>query len=381
LNQTRIDDSGILQRQKSKSFGITIKKDSEFIEYWKKIHENTNWNSVHHELPFDKKSNKQLSFKMIGTGQAKSYCGEFMTEGCDNNSSHPKGMLYGQNRKLGCKGKECPKCWDRWLVKEASRITERIEKFRLLAQRKGWRNTKPIHVIVSPPKWKQNISFIELKKEMRKMAKRAGVFGGCFMFHAYRLTKDGKIWYYSPHFHIIGYGWVKNTKKISSDEGWVIKNKGTRDSSASVYSTVGYQLSHTAIAKGVSSVVWFAELGYRAKYSSELKPDIIDCHNDTCPYCHQYLLRIELVSMDRPPPDKEWSGLLEPWQARVVETLDEMFERKFWLKNQIRKRNLETDNFESYRDRKHHESLWNERCKKAQKEADDMIFALQTNTA
>ena len=72
MNQTRIDDSGIPQRQKSKSFGITIKKDSELIEYWKKIHENTNWNSVHHELPFDKKSNKQLSFKMIGTGQAKS---------------------------------------------------------------------------------------------------------------------------------------------------------------------------------------------------------------------------------------------------------------------------------------------------------------------
>jgi len=376
MSQTELFQEVSLQRQKSKTFGIITKKPSELIEYWKKIHEETNWNSVHHELSYGKKSNKQLSFKMIGTGKVKSYCGEFFTEGCDNTSAHPKGMLYGQNRKLGCKGKECPKCWEVWLVKEASRITERIEKYRQLAQRMGWRNTKPIHVIVSPPKWKQNISFTELKKEMRKMAKRAGVFGGCVMFHAYRLTKDRKIWYYSPHFHIIGYGWIKNTKKISSDEGWVIKNKGIRDSSGSVHNTVGYLLSHTAIAKGVSSVVWFGDLGYRAKYSSELKPDIIDFHNDTCPHCNQYLRKMELVSMDRPPPDKEWSGLLELWQGRVVETLDEMFERKFWLKKQIKKRQLETDNFESYRDRKHHESVWNEKCRKAQREADDMIFAL-----
>ena len=267
MSQTLIDDSGILQRQKSKTFGITIKKDSDLIEYWKRIHEETNWHSVNHVLLHSKKSDKQLSFKMIGTGNSKSYCGEFMMEGCDNNSAHPKGMLYCHNVRLGCKGKACPICWDRWLIKESSRITERIEKFRLLAQREGWRNTKPIHVIVSPPKWKQNITFTELKKEMRKMAKRAGVFGGCVMFHAYRLTKDGKNWYYSPHFHIIGYGWVKNTKKISSDEGWVIKNKGVRDSSASVYNTVVYQLSHTAIADGVYSFIWFGDLGYRAKYS------------------------------------------------------------------------------------------------------------------
>jgi len=376
MSQITLDDSGILQRQKSKTFSLTIQKSSELVEYWKKIHVNTNWNEINYDLRHSKKTNKQLIFKMIGTGQAKDYCGEFMTEGCDNTHAHPKGMLYGQNRRLGCKSSACPKCWDIWLRKETSRVTERIEKYRLLAQKKGWRNTKPIHVIVSPPKWKQNITFTELKKEMRKMAKRAGVFGGCVMFHAYRLTKDRKTWYYSPHFHIIGYGWVKNTKKISSDEGWVIKNKGTRDSSGSIYNTVGYLLSHTAIAKGVASVTWFGDLGYRAKYSFELKPDIIESHSDTCPFCNQYLLKFELVSMDRPPPDKEWSGLLEPWQGRVVETLEEMFDRKFWLKNQIKKRQLETDNFELYRDRKHHESVWNEKCRKAQQEADDMIFAL-----
>jgi len=137
-----------------------------------------------------------------------------------------------------------------------------------------------------------------------------------------------------------------------------------------------YLLSHTAIADGVSSVIWFGDLGYRAKYSLELKPDIVEFDNNTCPFCNQYLVLFDLVSMDRPPPDKEWSGLLEPWQGRAVETLDEMFERKFWLKIQIRKRKFEEDNFESYRDTKHHESFWNVKCKKAQQEADDMIFAL-----
>ena len=70
------------------------------------------------------------------------------------------------------------------------------------------------------------------------------------------------------------------------------------------------------------------------------------------------------MSLDRPPPDKEWSGLLEPWQGRIVETLDEMFERKFWLKKQLRKR--ESDS----------EFYWNDECRKAQEIADAMIRKL-----
>jgi len=52
--------------------------------------------------------------------------------------------------------------------------------------------------------------------------------------------------------------------------------------------------------------------------------------------------------------------------SRPVETIDEMLERKFWLKNQLRERARDS------------EFYWNEECKKAQQVADDLIKSLQS---
>ncbi len=190
------------------------------------------------------------------------------------------------------------------------------------------------------------------------MVKRAGIIGGVSMFHAFRLSSDGKTWFYSPHFHMIGYGWVINTKKISLKDGWVIKNKGIRKSSTEVYSTVAYLLSHTAIAKGVHSVTWFGDLSYRSKYALELKREIEESDADKCPYCSQYLVLFEIIGLDRPPPDKEWFGLFERCKAKPVETIDEMLERKFWLKKKLeRESNLS-------------EPYFNKECRLAVEKAD-----------
>jgi len=274
---------------------------------------------------------------MVGTGESKEYCNDFMTEGCANFQNHPRDMNFCRRKRLTCKRAECPKCWDAWLSRESSRITERIEKFRMLGKRKGFRSTEPIHVIVSPPKWLWNIPWIELKKSFRRMVERAGIIGGVSMFHAFRLSSDGKTWFYSPHFHKIGYGWIVNTKKISSEEGWVIKNKGIRKNSSEVYSTVAYLLSHTAVAKGIHSVTWFGDLSYRSKYALELKREIEESDGDKCPYCSQYLVLFEVLGTDRPPPDQEWFGLFERYKAHPVETIEEMLERKSWLRKKIEK--------------------------------------------
>jgi len=231
LKQITLFDKGILQGQKSKKCEVTIKKKYDYVEHWRQIHEDTNWNEVSYDLKHGKNPNKQLLFKLIGTGEPKEYCGEFVKEGCINFKEHPNHLAYAQNKRLTCKSANCSICWDSWLVREASRVTERIEKFRMLSQKKGFRSTKPIHVIVSPPKWLWNVSWTEMKKTFRRMVKRAGIVGGVSMFHAFRLKNDGKTWFYSPHFHMIGYGWVTDTKKISSNDGWIIKNTGIRKSS------------------------------------------------------------------------------------------------------------------------------------------------------
>jgi len=366
LKQITLFERVSLQRRQSKPCEVTTKKTPDFVEYWSEIHKDTNWNDVSYDLRHGKKSDKQLFFKMVGTGEPKDYCGDFVTEGCDNFLNHPNDMVYAQSRRLTCKRAECSTCWDSWLIRESSRVTERIEKFRMLSQRNGFRSCKPIHVIVSPSKWLWNVTWTELKKSFRRMVKRAGIVGGVCMFHAFRLNSDGKTWFYSPHFHMIGYGWVINTNKISK-EGWVIKNKGIRKNSSEVYSTVAYLLSHTAIAKGIHSVTWFGDLSYRSKYALELKRDIEESDTDKCPYCSQYLVLFEIRGVDR-PPDQEWFGLLERYQAQPVETIEEMLERKFWLKNRI--------------EREHDLSIpyWNEECKKACQKADEYIKKLTNAT-
>jgi len=366
LKQITLFEEGILQRPQSKFCDITKKKTPDYVEHWSEIHKDTNWKDVSYDLKHGKKSNKQIIFKMVGTGEPKEDCGRWVTEGCDNYLSHPSGKAYVENKRLTCKSAECSVCWDSWLIRESSRVTERIEKFRMLSEREGFRSTKPIHVIVSPPKWLWNISWVELKKSFRKMVKRAGIIGGVSMFHAFRLSSDGETWFYSPHFHfhMIGYGWVINTKKISSENGWVIKNKGIRKSSTGVYSTVSYLLSHTAIAKGIHSVTWFGDLSYSAKYAFELKRQKEESDFGKCPYCSQYLVLFEVRGTDRPPPHEEWFGLMKEGSAYPVETFDEMLDRKIWVKNKIK------------RESKLHVKYWNEDCKKAWRVADDLIKKL-----
>ena len=333
MKQITLFEEGTLQRQQSKIFKVTEKDVPEFVKYWNEVRKITNWYETFYDLMSGKKSNKQLLFKLIGTQEPKELCGKFVTEGCINFEEHPNDMGYGRNKKLTCKSSHCSECWDSWVTRESSKATKRIEKFRTISQRNGFRSCIPVHVIGSPPKWLWNISFAKLKKTFRKMVKRAGIVGGVSVFHGFRL-KD-KTWYWSPHFHLIGYGWVVDTKKIESNEGWVIKNKGIRKNSKQVYNSFTYLLSHTAITKGIHSVSWFGELGYRAKYSSELKPEVEESNGDTCPYCSQYLVLIDILGTDRPPPDKEWFGLFEPYKIISVETIEQMLDRKFWLKKKL----------------------------------------------
>jgi len=101
-------------------------------------------------------------------------------------------------------------------------------------------------------------------------------------------------------------------------------------------------LSHTAIAKGVHSVTWFGDLSYRSKYALELKREIDESESDTCPYCSQYLVLFYVVGVDRPPPDQEWFGLFERSKTRSVETIEEMLDRKFWLKKKLNPASTDT---------------------------------------
>jgi len=60
LKQITLFEEGILQRPQSKPSDVTLKKLPDFVKYWKKIHEDTNWNEVGYDLKYGKKLDKQL---------------------------------------------------------------------------------------------------------------------------------------------------------------------------------------------------------------------------------------------------------------------------------------------------------------------------------
>ncbi|VUT26914.1 MAG: hypothetical protein MASP_01767 [Candidatus Methanolliviera sp. GoM_asphalt] len=128
------------------------------------------------------------------------------------------------------------------------------------------------HIIFSPSQreakelMKTKKGFKRLKKEALKVIKSSGITGGLITFHAERHNEAG--WYSSPHFHVLGYGYLKDARTFHKDTNWIYKNKGVRES---VYSTIQYLLSHAGIAREQDSddnkrpfqvVNWFGALSY-----------------------------------------------------------------------------------------------------------------------
>lgn len=300
-----------------------IKKLSETQKHWLELHDQTNWkeielNQQYLKVSKNKKSLVDITWRLPGTRLPREECGKFRYFGCLNCDNHPYGKALIKKRMMSCFRSSCEKCWlEKWLARESNRATRRIENYVNVCKTYRLGNAKPIHVIVSPSWNDKFIRFDLLKEKCRRLLELAGVRGGLLIYHPAGYKQDDKTWVKRPHFHVIGFGWVIDTKKISDNSGWVIKNKGLRDS---LHSTVYYQLSHSGVSdQEIHSVTWFGELGYRAKYASEIKVLDDDIESKLCQFCGNDLREIVFVCQDRPPPpDIEFEALLRSDDWRYV---------------------------------------------------------------
>ena len=152
----------------------------------------------------------------------------------------------------------------------------------------------------------------ELRKEAYKILKEIGSVGGSLIFHPFRYHRDSKRWYYSPHFHIIGFGWLVGTAETYQKSGWIVKNKGVRES---VFATLFYQLSHAGVKHGYHTVTWFGDLSY-----SKLKVEEESNLNE-CPLCKAKLRLVFHYGLFgwTPPPEIEGEFYVEPDGWRILE--------------------------------------------------------------
>jgi len=274
-------------------------KISELIEQF------SNWNSIEHD-----------GWHLPGTLEPHEWCGKWSTLGCLNVHAHQgtsaEGKGYVKTFQRHCYRANCEVCCENWRAREANKATRRIEKYEKLSD-------KPAkHIIISPPSWLHNKSKKELANDAYKILKDLDCVGGTIIFHPFRKYKTDQnlnscfTWYYSPHFHVIGFGWIENPTENYQKNGWFVKNKGVRDST---FATFYYQLSHAGIKKHNHTLVWFGDLSY-----SKLKIEKEEIEANICPYCKAKLREVESYGLFYcKPPELEVELLVDVIGWRYVE--------------------------------------------------------------
>ena len=214
-----------------------------------------------------------------GQKEKRDFCGLWSFMGCLNIEKHSNGKMFLKPFEKSCFRADCIKCCFKWLGREASKSSKRMEKY----EKQSKKTLK--HIIVSVPSFDYYKEKKTLSKKVRKILKEVKADSGLIIFHPFRLDKKIDMWYYSPHFHVLGFGWVEGVAEAYNKHGYVIKNLGKRES---VFGTIYYQLSHAGIKSHNHVLSYFGECSY-----SKLKVDQEDEDLKKCPYCKDRLQELE----------------------------------------------------------------------------------------
>lgn len=234
---------------------------------------------------------------------------------------------------MNCRRSACPKCYTTWAWISARRASLRIMKAPKVFPKELRRIRKPIHGMISLPLKAHDLFFNDYPKARKtayKLLKKAGFKGALLIPHPWRQkctdcggeiiaswtvsleSKDfyikdtccvecgskGFIWEISPHFHVVGYGWVEHTEEIEADTGYVIKNIGLINN---VGGTIWYLLTHCGIQKGRQTITYFGLCAYN-KYKS---PPLEKEAHLICPKCGAFMIRPGFQSRSGKPPPSE----------------------------------------------------------------------------
>jgi len=258
-------------------------------------------------------------FALVGHGKVTNErCGTFSSKfyGCLNVDLHNKTVFDKNGNMVDCRGKvfikpvfhscdkpSCPICFKMgWAVREAQsvevRLFEASKRFGLVE-----------HIVCSVPSKDYGLDYEALRKKAVKVLSKRGVAGGCLIFHGFRFDKQKWVWYWSPHFHVLGfifggYARCRNCNRKSNclkgcggfddrnyhegylKDGWVVK---VLDKRKTVGGTAWYQLNHSSVKIGVKRfhvATWFGICSYRKlKVTTEYKKSV-------CPICQHDLVKV-----------------------------------------------------------------------------------------
>jgi hypothetical protein len=243
-------------------------------------------------------------FILPAHGEALYDCGSLIVQKCPTPEKHYfttldgvtySGEEYYDFKRRSCFRLECPHDYLDAVSRMASRVDKRIMAYA------GLHGGKPIHVAIAPKPEFWYLPHEELKRRMLKVLKACGLKGGCYVFHHLRDDNDSGFWHWSPHWHVIGFGWIVWNRDLMDKFGFTVINLGVRKS---VFATAWYELTHCGILKGCRkhNVVWFGCCSYRKLKVFEDDEDG-EVKRSKCPVCGSGLVNVvnrnELIMLSK----------------------------------------------------------------------------------
>lgn len=266
-----------------------------------------------YQTELDVYDERKIIFELPRHGEDCGYSG-FKTIVCPTKKHYIR-------RPMSCNKSSCPRHYEGWVKKEASRIVLRVNNF-LEHRRNLHKHSVVQHVIVSAPLWmlddlpswtKGYRAYIN--SFVRNILAMCGIHGGVMVFHPHRIPdfyNDYEVKNDGIHWHVIAFGKLNpDACRVVYDRmgGWIIKGKGRPDS---IRDVAEYILSHCGIPYYLTTAniikksighasIWFGCVSY-----SRFKSDFIKTDYDIlCSLCNKYYLwrdwyRVE--HRDKPPP-------------------------------------------------------------------------------
>ncbi len=280
-------------------YQVPASKQSKVEQYIEEHKFGTNWINVERD-----------GWRLPATSEPHYWCGIWTTQGCLNKELHEKlgkgNRVYVKQYQKSCYRGACRICYRKWIARESNKATRRIDAYSDLSKQ------KPIHVLLSVPRTQYELPVKLLRKRMNEIYKKIKLDGAMVSFHPFKFDDKIREFYYAPHFHLVGFGYMQGIREAFSKYGWLILFLGVRKS---VFQTVSYLMSHCGIKKGSHSVTWIGRLSY-SKLKIKKEPPLTNC-----PVCGEKFVVIYHDGVHPVvPPDKMYEGLADGEEWYPVQT-------------------------------------------------------------
>jgi hypothetical protein len=293
-------------------------------------------------------------WRLVGNGGVPhEMCGKYRTlKGClggENGEAHNhvgldgvnyKGKVYVKVVHHWCNRPSCKICFKHgWAVREAHKAERRLAE---AAKRFG----QAEHIVASVPKSDYGLPFRKMRLRCVAALYARGVVGGVLIFHAFRYNDYEEArrkhmplgWYYSPHFHILGFilggfrecrrcehvdekgsrsccggceGFYGRSKKCYDKDSYIVEVEGERET---IGGTLWYQLNHASVDSSMKRFhvsTWFGVCSYR-----KLKVTV-EKRKELCPICGEELEKLMCLGSLRIVKERGAAG----YQAAFLDDL------------------------------------------------------------